>query len=83
MLMLFPALKLSSLSGTDHVSNYPLNVASMHRILLFCLLLYTIATVLQLYHGGDMMDQMTSRKPKPTILPTQGIFNLPYHVGMV
>ena len=36
------------------------------------LLLYAIATMFQLYHGGE-----------PTLLPTQGIFNLPYHIGIV
>ena len=44
-----------------------------------CLLLfYTIATVFQLYYGGGMMYEM-SRKPRPT----QAIFNLPHHMGMV
>ena len=42
------------------------------------MLFYAIATVLQLYHGGDMMHEMRRR-----ILPTQGICNLPHHIGMV
>ena len=35
------------------------------------LLFYTIATVFQACHGGDMMYEM--RKPEPTLLPTQVI----------
>ena len=30
-----------------------------------------------------MMYEMRRRKPNPTLLPTQGIFNLPHYVGMV
>ena len=47
------------------------------------LLFYTIPTCFQLYHGPDSMHEMRRRKPKPTLLPTQGIFNLPHHIGMV
>ena len=48
-----------------------------------CLLLfYTIATVLQLYHCGDMMCEMR-KNPEPTLLPTQEIFNLPHNIVMV
>ena len=36
----------------------------------------------QLYHGGDMMYEMRKLKPEPTLLPTQGNFNLPHHIGM-
>ena len=51
---------------------------------LFALLLfYTIATVLQLYLGGNMMYDMRRIKPKPTLLPTQRVFHLPHHIGMV
>ena len=32
---------------------------------------------------GDMMYQMRRRKRKPTLLPTQGTFNLQHHLGMV
>ena len=47
-----------------------------------CLLLfYAIATVFQIYHGGDMMYEMRKGKPDPTLLLTQGIFNLPHHIG--
>ena len=43
-----------------------------------CLLLfYAIATVVQLYHGGDMIYDMRRRKPKPTLLPIQRILNPP------
>ena len=43
-----------------------------------CLLFCTIATIFQLYHDGDMMYEMRTRKPEPTLLQTQGIFNLPH-----
>ena len=48
-----------------------------------CLLFYTISAVFQLYHDGDMIYSMRRRNPKPTLLPTQRIFKLPHHVGMV
>ena len=49
----------------------------------FCaLLFYTIATVIQLYHGSDMMYEMRRGKPESTLLPAQGIFNLPHHIYM-
>ena len=48
-----------------------------------CLLFYTLETVHQLYHDGDMMNEMRRRKPEPLLLPTQGIFNLPHHIDMV
>ena len=49
-------------------------------VLFACLLLlfYAIATVSVLYHGD-----MRWRKTEPTLLPTQGIVNLPHHIGMV
>ena len=50
---------------------------------LFVCLFYTIAIVFQLYHGGDMMYAMTKGKGKPTLIPTQGIFNLPHDINMV
>ena len=42
------------------------------------LMFYTIATVFQLYHCGDMTDEIRQRKLTPTLLLTQGIFNLPH-----
>ena len=45
------------------------------------MLLYTMATVFQLYLGGDMMYEMRS-KPESTLLPTQLILNIPHHIGM-
>ena len=51
---------------------------------LVCLLLfYAMATVFLSYHGSDMMYEMIRRKPEPTCLPTQGIFNFSHHIGMV
>ena len=52
---------------------------------LVCLLLFdAIATVFQLYHGGDTMYEMRRRKPESTLLWTQGIFKppRPYMHGM-
>ena len=46
-------------------------------------LVYALATVFQSCHGGDMRYEMRRRKPKPTGLLTQWIFNLPFHIGMV
>ena len=46
-------------------------------------LLCAIATVFQLYHDGGMMNEMSRRKPESTLLPTEGLFNLPHHIGMV
>ena len=50
----------------------------INSLLLYC----AIATVFQLYIDGDMMYEMR-RKPKPTLLLTQRIFNLPYPIGTV
>ena len=47
------------------------------------LLFYAIATAFQLYHGGAIMYEMRKRKPESTLLSTQGIFNLPHHIGIV
>ena len=30
-----------------------------------------------------MKYELRRRKPKPTVLSTKGIFNLPHHIGMV
>ena len=55
------------------------------RFEMVCLLLfYAIGTVFQLCHyGSDIMQEMTRRKPEPTLELTQGIFNLPHFIGMV
>ena len=47
-----------------------------------CLLFYDITTILQLYHGSDMMYKMRRKKPEPTPLLSQGMFNLLHHIGM-
>ena len=47
------------------------------------LLFYAIATIFQLYQDSDMMYEMRKRMLDPTFLPTQGIFNLLYHICMV
>ena len=44
----------------------------------------TIATVFMLYqYLCYMMYEMRRRNPKATLLPTEGIFNLPHNKGMV
>ena len=53
-------------------------------LFVFVLLLsYIIATLFQLYLGGDMMHKVGRRKPEPTLLLSQGIFNFPHHIYMV
>ena len=47
----------------------------------YCIVCIT-ATVVQLHIGGDMMYEMR-RKSESTLLPNQGILNLPHHIGMV
>ena len=37
----------------------------------------------QLYLGEDVIYQMRRRNLEPTRLLTEGIFNLPHHIGMV
>ena len=44
-------------------------------------LFYVITTVFQLYQGGDMMYEMRRRKSETTLLPIQGIFNLPHRIA--
>ena len=51
------------------------------QILPICLLLL-FATVFQLHHGSGMMYEVRRRKADPTLLPTQGIFNLLHPIGM-
>ena len=55
------------------------------KIYIVCLVVvfYIIATVFQFYHGSDMMHEIRRRKLQPTLLPTQGVFNLPHHIVMV
>ena len=48
-------------------------------LLLFC----AIATVFQLYLGGDMRYEIGRTNPMPTLLPTQGINNFPHHTDIV
>ena len=60
---------------------HPDNIYANNRIL--CLLFYGIATVFQLYYGGNLMYKMRGRKTEPTILLSQGIVNLPHNMGMV
>ena len=57
-------------------------IVLLHREFV-CLLFYTIVTVFKLYLCDDMMDEMRRRKPVSTLLPTQGILNLPHHIGLI
>ena len=60
-----------------------ISVLSVHSArFLFVLLFYTIARVFQLYLVSDVTYEMR-RKFEPTLLPTQGIINLPNHISMV
>ena len=60
-----------------------MEILCQHCGILFALLLfYAIATVLRLYLGSDMIYGLRRRKPKPTLLLTQRIFNLAYKIGM-
>ena len=69
-------------SNLFHVRLYRIKNNSHGVLSLFALLLfYAIAMVFQLYHSGDMMYEMR-RKSESTLLLTQGIFNLPHHIGM-
>ena len=49
----------------------------------YCFIWWQQTTVFQLYHGSNMMNEMRTRKSKPTLLPTQWIFNLAHHTGIV
>ena len=49
----------------------------------FVCLLYAIATMFQLYHGGDIMYEMRRRKPESTLLQTQRIFSIAHYIGNV
>ena len=61
---------------------WPAIACSINYWFFFVLLFYTIVIVFQLYHGGDMMHEMRRRKPEPTLIPTQGTFNVPHHIDM-
>ena len=43
-------------------------------------LFYAIAIVFQLHQCNVMLYEMGRRKSDPTLLLTQGIFNLPHHM---
>ena len=51
----------------------------INMLLLVCCCL-AIAKLFQLYHGDDMMYDIRRRPPDPTVLLTQGMFNLPHHI---
>ena len=66
--------------ATTLISKLP----TLGGLMFVCLLLfYGIATVFQLYHGGDMKYETRRRKPEPTDLLTQGIFSLPHLISMI
>ena len=48
----------------------------MSAIVCFCF----TPSVFQLHDGGDMMYELRRRKPKPTLLLTQGFFYLAHHI---
>ena len=47
-----------------------------------CLLFYTVATVFQSYHGGDMMYEMRRKLKLYTFTDSRDL-NSPHHTGMV
>ena len=47
------------------------------------LLFYSIATVFNLYHGGDLMHEMRRRKSELPLLPTQRLFNDRHHISII
>ena len=77
--MSIPLYAAPCLKGQCRLLRMHINTSVFVCLLLF----YAIATVFKLYHGGYMMNEMRRRQPKPTLLPTQGIFSLPRHIGMV
>ena len=45
---------------------------------------FHLVTLFQLYHDIDMIDnEMRRKKPKPTLLLTQRIFDLPHHIVII
>ena len=77
-------LLMSYAALTQYIRHTCKLVVNKLTFMLICLLLfYAIATVFQLYHGGDMMYEMRRRKPELTRLQTQVIFNHLNHTGMV
>ena len=53
------------------------------RPIVHFVLFYPIAILLQLHPDSDIIYEMRGRQHKPTLLPTQGIFNLRHHIVMV
>ena len=71
------------LAGNSYTSTFPfIFSASQWWERIVCLLFYTIATIFQLYHGGNMVYELR-RKPEPSLLPTQGTFNHPHNIVMI
>ena len=64
------------------VCNRPLHIDAFF-VLPFLVMFHAIAIIVQLHLGGDMMYDMKRRKPETTLLPTEGVFNLRHHIGMV
>ena len=73
--------KIAQIANSSNLLLRNITIWLDHLFVLLLVLFYAIVTVFQLYHAGDMMYDMTRRKPEPTLLLTQRIFNLPHHVG--
>ena len=71
------------LSVPEYKSAHDMCQSMWECMFVWLLLCCAIVTVFQLYHSSDMMREMRRRKPEPTLLPTQGVFNLTHHTGMV
>ena len=65
-----------------HLLPYPYSNTNTCFCLFPLLILCTIA-IFQLYLRINVMYEMRRRKRELTTLPTQGIFNLPHHIGTV
>ena len=63
------------------IYTYRYSKTSLNRLIIVCF----VAALRQrnsISVGGDMMQEMR-RNPEPKLVPTQRIFNLPHHIGMV
>ena len=75
-----PPIKMPS-THTNHMFFLYFIFLSDSPFILKLVLFYARAIVFQLDLGGDMYE-MRRKKIEPTVLPTQGIFYLPHHIGM-
>ena len=84
--VLWRLLSFLSLAQTGHIGtgeNTSWCLCSITPSLFVCCC-FTIATVFQLYHGGEMMYKKRRKKAWAyTFTNSRNFFNLPHHIGMV